>query len=34
MTVYDQEEEAGTQAEGTTSNSPSAAQTFSNVTQE
>ena len=33
MTVYDQEEETGTQAEETTSNSPSAAQTFSNVTK-
>lgn len=32
MTVYDQEEETGTQAEETTSNTPSA-QTFSNVTK-
>ena len=34
MTVYDQEEETGTaEAEETTSNIPSAAQTFSNVTK-
>ena len=33
MTVDDQEEEADTQAEETTSNNQSAAQTFSNVTQ-